>query len=358
MENTDKKKCKVLLVDDVEMNLIILSEIISQMDYEPLTALSAKEAFDILKKNLPQLILLDVSMPDMSGLEFCKILKEDVYTREIPVIFISALDSQDDLSKAFEMGAVDYIFKPFDPNDVRMRVNTHIKLYRMQSELEEANRQLNNILKQRVNANGVEQRIFYQALSKVEFVRDKARTFNIGREDVLVRKLSRAMQFSEKFENVVTESFLENIEIISSMHDIGMMCVPDSIVLKEGPLTEEERDIMKKHVTVLPDILGRDEKMSKYSFGRMFNDVLKYHHECYDGSGYPEGLKGEEIPLAARIMAVIDVYEALVNDRCYRRAMEAKEALDIIIAGAGTQFDPDIVDVFKKIHRQFVSEVR
>lgn len=357
INNNKNLDCKILLVDDMEMNLIILSEIISSIGYTPMSATSAKDAIEILKNDLPHLILLDVSMPDMDGLEFCKLLKEDVYTREIPVIFISAMDSQDDLSKAFEIGAVDYILKPFEPNDVKMRVNTHLKLYQMQKELEDTNRELNRVIKQQMEGAFENQKRFYKMISDLVSSRDGFSTHVCGPESHIARILAQAMQFSSDFEDVISENFITEMEIAASMHDIGMIKVPESILLKPGKLTAEEMEVVKRHVYYGSDEISEDGKPGKDSFttfGKNLVDVIKYHHERYDGSGYPEGLKGDDIPLSARIMAVVDSFDALVNRRCYKEPYSVEEAMNILEKEAGTLYDPRIVAVLLKVKRQFM----
>lgn len=357
---SDKKiECKILLVDDMEMNLIILAEIIKSMGHVPLSATSAKDALEILKNDLPQLILLDVSMPDMTGLEFCELLKEDVYTREIPVIFISAMDSQDDLSKAFEIGAVDYIFKPFDPNDVKVRVNTHLKLYTMQKELEETNRELNRVIKQQMAGEMENQKKFLKMFAEMISSRDSEATHDYGDEAYIARMLTQAMMFSDEFEDEISEHFIAEMELAASLHDIGMIKVPEEIVLKKDVLDENQRNIMKKHVdygceAVLQCVNGNSGGLFAYS--ETITDVIKYHHERYDGSGYPRGLKGEEIPLSARIMAVVDTFDALANGRCYKTAYSLEETFRILEEGADVLYDGRIVSILKKIQRQFANK--
>ena len=345
--------CKVLLVDDVEMNLVILSEIIKSIGHIPLKATSVKDARDILAEDVPDIILLDISMPDMNGIDFCALLKQDVYTRDIPVIFISALDSAEDLSKAFDVGAVDYIFKPFDPTNITIRVNTHLKLAKMQSELEEANKRLNIVIKKQMNYNRNLSKEIYRLVSELASERDTYRTYNGMNESQLARTLALAMQFSEPFEDVITDSFLDNMEIAATIHDLGTIKLPDSVALKQGKLEPEEEKLMQKHT-----IYGY-EKMEKISGQYADDDLLKviknvilHHHENYDGTGFPNGLKGEAIPICARIMRVVDTYEALVNDRCYHKAVSYDEAIAILKEGAGKQFDPDIVGIFVKIQKK------
>lgn len=357
---SDKElECKILLVDDMEMNLIILAEIIKSMGHVPLSATSAKDALEILKNDLPQLILLDVSMPDMTGLEFCELLKEDVYTREIPVIFISAMDSQDDLSRAFEIGAVDYIFKPFDPNDVKVRVNTHLKLYSMQKELEETNRELNRVIKQQMAGEMENQKRFLKMFAKLVSSRDGEATHDYGDEAFIARVLTQAMMFSSEFEDVITEHFIAEMELAASLHDIGMINIPENIILKAEELTEEERVILNKHVeygsTAVSECLDEGNGgLSSYSDTLI--EVIKYHHERYDGSGYPEGLKGEDIPLSARIMAVVDTFDALVNKRCYKDAYSLEKAFSVLEEGSDVLYDGKIVAILKKIQRQFANK--
>ena len=351
----EEKKCKILLVDDVEMNLVILSEIIKTMGHQPLMAQSVKDAIAILEAEIPQLILLDVSMPDMNGLEFCELLKKDVYTRDIPIIFISALDSTEDHSKAFEVGAVDYISKPFDPADVCMRVTTHLKLAMVQYELENANRRLNMVIKNQMTAGRTREKELFRVVAELGNERDAKRTYSRLSEPKMVHILAQAMQFSEAYEEQITDAYLEDIELAAIIHDIGTIKLPDSVVIKPEPLTNEEQEQMKKHtlfgyekVKELIDNEGSDGLLVTAK------DIVLYHHENFDGTGFPEKLKGLDIPLSARIMRVIDTYEALVNDRCYHKAISHEDAVEFIKNGAGTLFDPDIVDIFVKINRKFI----
>lgn len=348
-------ECKILLVDDMEMNVIILAEIIKSLGYTPLSALSAKEALDILRNDLPQLILLDVSMPDMTGLEFCELLKEDIYTRDIPVIFISAMDSQDDLSKAFELGAVDYIFKPFEPNDVKMRVNTHLKLYNMQRELEDANKELNRVIKQQLAGGQKRQRSYYKAIEILASARDEKASHTYGYESKMARILTQAMQFSPDFEDFVSENFILEMEMAAAIHDIGMLKIPERIILKEGKLTDEEYELVKNHTVYGSQVLSENvlNNSEPTKLDTVIYEVIRHHHERYDGNGYPDGLKGEEIPLCARIMAVIDAFDAIINERCYKKAFSIDEAIEIMEEESGKIYDPKILAVLKKVKRQY-----
>ena len=346
---------KILLVDDVDMNLVILSQIVDEMNFVPLCASSATEALEVLRNDLPQLILLDISMPDMSGVELCKLLKKDVFTRDIPVIFISAIDSYDQMAAALEAGGVDYIRKPFTPENVKMRITIHIKMRNMQKEVEDVNKKLNQVIKKQMEVSRNRDRIFAIGFENMVMKKDVISKHILGSESGIARIITQAMQFSDVFEEDITESFIQDMEAAATMHDAGLFMIPESIMTSKE-LTAEERKLIERHVFWVDEYLDI-VKLHNNEFNDDYYDILsqvvKYHHERYDGSGYPHGLKGKEIPLAARIMAVVDVYEALVNDRVYRKALPVEEAIKFMVDGKNTLFDPDIVDILVKIHKRF-----
>lgn len=351
----ESEKNKILLVDDVEVNLAILSEIISAMGQIPLPAENAKEAIQILKCEMPQLILLDISMPEVDGIEFCGMLKQDVFFKDIPVIFISALDNMDDFSKAFETGAVDFITKPFEPMEVQLRVSTHLKLYHMQKELEETNKRLNAVILKKTKYLRKKQTKFYDAITRLVDYKDPDITHHYGSESEICRKLTQALQFSVEYGDQITDNYVENMDMSARVHDVGKLMLPDRVVYKKDRLNLCERKLMEQHT-----ICGSEQIEKIYcdledqELLNMMIDVTKYHHECYNGSGYPSGLVGEEIPLSARIMAVVDVYDAIVNARCYKEAMSHEEAIAYLQEQAGEKFDPVIVYALVKIQRQIL----
>ena len=243
---------KILVVDDVEVNLIILEEIIKNMGYQALLAQSVKEALEIIEdcEVLPRLILSDISMPETDGFTFCSMLKNDPYTKDIPVIFISAMDSASDLSKGFELGAVDYIPKPFDKTEVEMRISTHLKIYTMQKDLEENNRQLNLVVARQMEKLRLEQKNIMTALARL--VESKENVSGSHYTNILYnsRILAEGMQLYPKFEEEVTDDFIDTIESSSGLHDIGKLMIPDSLLLKNAPLDEGERKIMSTHAEI------------------------------------------------------------------------------------------------------------
>ena len=347
---------RILVVDDVEVNLIILEEIIKNMGYQPLLAESVKEALQIIEDSeiLPRVILSDISMPDVDGYTFCSMLKKNPYTKDIPVIFISAMDSASDLSKGFELGAVDYIPKPFDKTEVEMRISTHLKMYSMQRDLEQNNRQLSIMVARQMEKLRLEQKNIMTALARL--VENKENVAGDHYKNIMYnsRILAQGMQLSPKFEDVVTDDFIDTLESSAGLHDIGKIMIPDYILLKNAPLDREERKVMCTHAEIgakmLIDIY---QGVGKNDFIEMAIDIAWYHHECWDGTGYPKGLKGNDIPLAARIVKVVDVFDAMISERRYKKPIPLDETLDYIQNNAGTAFDPDIISVFMKIYRNF-----
>ncbi|MCI8973521.1 MAG: response regulator [Lachnospiraceae bacterium] len=346
----------ILVVDDVEVNLIILEEIIKNMGYEALLAQSVKEALQIIedREQLPKVILSDISMPETDGFTFCSMLKNDPYTKDIPVIFISAMDTASDLSKGFELGAVDYIPKPFEKTEVEMRISTHLKIYNMQRDLEENNKQLNLVVARQMEKLRLEQKNIMTALARLVESRENVSGSHYKNILYNSRILAEGMQLSPMFEDDVTDDFIDTIESSAGLHDIGKLMIPDRILLKNAPLDEEERRIMCAHAELgaktLNDIY---EGVEKNDFVEMAIDIAWYHHECWDGSGYPKGLKGKEIPLSARIVKVVDVFDAMISERRYKKPIPLDQTLAYMQEKSGTDFDPDIIRVFMRIYRNF-----
>lgn len=361
MEFEKNKDVKILIVDDVEINVIILKEIIKNMGFQAYTALSVKEAIELImeEKILPQIILSDISMPDIDGFTFCSMLKKNPYTRDIPLIFISAMDNASDLSQGFELGAVDYITKPFEPIEVEMRIATHLKIYELQKDLEENNRRLNNVVIRQMEKLRLEQKNIMAALAKL--VESKENSV-VNEEDnqhyanicYNSRILAQALQMSPRFENEISDIFIDTIESSAGLHDIGKVMIPDSILLKKAVLTQEEREMMMTHAEIgAKTIMDIYEGIEKNEFINMAIDIAYYHHENWDGTGYPKHLKENEIPLSARIVKIVDVFDALISTRTYKKACSLEESLSIMKEGRGTYFDPDMLDIFLKIYRNF-----
>ncbi len=353
MKNNEKQGVNVLIVDDVIANLIILTEIIKKAGYVARPVTSVRQAMDAITALPPNLILLDITMPEIDGFEYCSMLKKDVRTRDIPVIFISAMTTPESKTRGFSLGAVDFIVKPFDEQEVYLRVNTHIKLYRMQQELEEYNKHLQRMVNEQVRKIADEQKIITFALMRLVARRNsniKQHMESLGKN---ARMLSMSLQFSPKFTKLIPNEFVEAIEVAAPLCDIGKSAIPDEIVSKRGPLTPEENLVMERHVFEGYELLTEifDKNKNNY-FVKMAAEIALNHHEKWDGTGYPTGLKGKEIPLSARIVSILDTYIILTGPMNPKGPMPHEMVMDIINRGAGSSFDPDIVDVLSKVQRQ------
>jgi len=351
MIKIDKKNAiKVMIIDDVRVNLRLLEAVIAGMGYQTVCFLKATEAIEALEEEAPSLILLDAMMPDMDGFEFCQTIKKNVKTRDIPVIFISASIDSEDKKKGFEAGAVDYITKPFERSEVVARVGLHIKLYEMQMQLTQYNASLNRLVMEQNQKIEEEKRTLLYALAKVAEGKDSLTGNHVSNIQFNCRILAQSLQFSPKFEKRISNSFIDTIEVASALHDIGKILIPDEILLKPNKLTEEEMDVVVEHsvrgAKLLKDIAA---ETNENEFLKMAIVIAEHHHENWDGSGYPGGLKGEEIPIEARIVRIADVYDTLLGERCYKNAYAEEVCYDIMKKGIGVEFDPDIMNVFNKV---------
>jgi putative two-component system response regulator len=338
----------VLVVDDVDMNVMILEEILKD-NYQILTASNGRQALDVLRRApvLPKIILLDVMMPEMTGREMFDILKADDAFKRIPVIFITA--ENDSESELLAAGAVDFINKPFLPEIVQLRVRNQIALKNYSDSLEEmvaekaaeATKTLDNAL---------------QGLANVIEHRDLESGEHVKRTQLYVEALA---DYLISTNSVYAEELikLQPDIIVKSMalHDVGKIAIPDRILLKPGRLDPEEYEIMKTHTTRGKEIIGELGDVNSSLYLKHCEDICYGHHERWDGKGYPRGLRGEEIPLAARIAALADVYDALVCARVYKAAMPYDQAVAIIKEGRDTQFDPILTDALVSIQTVFRS---
>lgn len=344
---------RILIIDDVETNRFVLRNIISDMGHQPVLAENGVQGLKIMERIVPDLILLDVAMPEMDGFEFCEIIKKDIKTRNIPIIFISAFDEAEDIVKGFEMGGADYVTKPFIQEVVRSRVEVQLKLAEMNKNLVETNRRMQTCVAEQIKQLESEKKKVLYALLKL--VRKNA-YFDEGHIERLqynCKVLAQAMQLSPKFERIVSDTFVDTIEMAAPLCDLGMIGVPLDILQKTGELTPEEKEIVETHpeigAQILEDIKGEDDYND---FIDVSHDIALYHHERWDGSGYPGNKAGNDIPLPAQIVSLVSEYCALTENRSFRDAYSKEDALQIIEEAVGTKFNPDIYDICKKIARQ------
>ena len=343
---------KVLMVDDNPANLQVLQATLEGRGYRLLAARDGSSALTVTAKAAPDLILLDIMMPDMDGYEVCRRLKSDPATYEIPIIFLSALTQTEDKVKGLELGAVDYITKPFQPEEVIARVNTHLTLRCLQQQLSAANAELTE-LNQNLEKK-VEERSKELLLSRDAIIFAMAKMTE-ARDDDTGKHLERICKYVEilarelaKTDSDITESWIGIVVKTAALHDIGKVGIPDGILLKKGRLTPKEREIMETHPAIGGDTLLelREEMEGGGPFLSRAIEITLGHHEKWDGSGYPFGMQGEAIALSARLVAVADVYDALVSKRVYKPGMSHEDASRIIEEGAGKHFDPRVVAAF------------
>lgn len=330
----------IMVVDDTPANLTLLATMLNSKGYKVRPVPGGKFALKAIEAELPDLILLDITMPEIDGYEICRILKADQRYKDIPIIFISALSETYDKVKAFTTGGVDYVTKPFQFEEVEARVETHLKLRRYQVYLED-------LVKAKVKEISDAQISTIFALSKLAESRDTDTGTHLDRVRVYCRLLAERLCENERYKPVVTPDFIRDVSNASPLHDIGKVAIADHILLKPGRLTPDEFSVMKTHTVIGAETLGQVKKL--YPYNNFINtgiSIARSHHERWDGSGYPDSLAGEDIPLAARIMSVADVYDALRSKRCYKQALSREESRKIIMDAGGTQFDPALVEVF------------
>lgn len=343
----------ILIVDDTTSNLVILAEMIKSIGYIARPVISVKQALAAIAVEKPQLILLDISMPEIDGFDFCEILKRDPIMKDVPIIFISALNSTEDKVKGFKLGAVDFISKPFELEEITLRINTHLKIFQMQNELKNHNRQLFKMFNSQVNKVTNEQRQMVYVLAKMGESREDIEGKHVDHVISYAKLLAMSLQFTPKYEKQVTAAFLESLLMAVPLHDIGKMYIRDVILLKSGSLSDEEMEVVKQHTTQGAECIDEMNQDEQNETLKMAKEIALYHHEKWDGTGYPCGLKGEEIPLSARILSIVDVYDVLTSKRCYKEAYSHEEALEIMRQETGKSFDPNIMEVFFKISKRF-----
>jgi putative two-component system response regulator len=352
--NDQNTKATIMVVDDTPANLKLLEEMLRTQDYRVVQFPRGIMALKAAAKNPPDLILLDIMMPEMDGFEVCRKLKADENLKHIPVLFISALDGTDDKIKAFAAGGLDYVTKPFQEAEVLARVKTHIELHQVRRKLKELNLYLADQVEQQVKEIADSQLATILAVSKLAENRDDDTGHHIERTRILCKILAEQLATLPHYSQTISDNFITNIYHAAPLHDIGKIGIPDSILLKPGKLTSEEFDVMKTHATIGATTLQAvQHRYPGNEFINMGIALTRSHHEKWDGSGYPDGLKGEAIPLCGRIMALVDVYDALRSKRTYKDAFTHERSCSIIEEGAGRHFDPTIVEAFTVLQSEF-----
>jgi putative two-component system response regulator len=338
---------KVLLVDDNTTNLQLLHETLDGLGYKLLIAKNGRAALTIAQKARPSIILLDIMMPEMDGYEVCRRLKSDKKTAQIPVIFITALVDDEDEAKGLALGAVDYITKPINPELVRARVHNHLELKRHRDRLE-------NLVKERTRRLALTQAVTIESLATLAEYRDPETGGHIKRTQNYVKALAVHLKDHSRFRDELDDDTIELLYLSAPLHDVGKVGVRDNVLLKAGRLTDEEFEEMKKHTIYGEEALRiTEQKLGEDTFLHYAREIAYSHQEKWDGSGYPQGLKGNQIPISGRLMALADVYDALISKRVYKPPFPHEKAVRIIVEGKNKHFDPDTVDAFLELEDTF-----
>jgi len=360
MDEGFQKKMTVLVVDDTSENIAVLSSLLKDL-YRIKVAINGEKALQLaFSDDPPDLILLDIMMPGIDGYEVCRRLKADKKTAHIPVVFLTAKTGIEDEEKGLELGAVDYITKPISPPIVLSRVKTHLQLKMVRDFFKDKSDFLEAEVTRRTKEINMIQDVSMVAMGSLAEARDNETGNHIRRTQAYIELLTTQLKDHPKFKSFITEEAIHLLLRSAPLHDIGKVGIPDHILLKRGQLTAEEFEIMKKHTIIGREAIMNAEKMldAPVSFLRFARELAYHHHERWDGTGYPEGLSGDDIPLSGRLMAVADVYDALVSNRIYKWPLPHEKAVEAIREGRGTHFDPDVVDAFLAISDQFLKVAR
>jgi len=357
MDNNITEKSTILVIDDTPDNLSLMSALLKD-SYKVKVANHGDKGLKIAtSENPPDLILLDVMMPDIDGYQVCRQLKANAATRDIPVIFLTAKSEEDEEQKGLELGAVDYITKPINPAIVLARIKTQLQLKAAADFLKDKAAYLEGEVAKRTQEVSAIQDVTILAMASLAETRDSDTGNHIRRTQYYVKALAEKLRPNPRFTAFLTDQNINTLFKSAPLHDIGKVGIPDCILLKPGRFEPHEMEIMKTHTTLGRDAIQQAENALgiEVEFLTVAKEIAFCHQEKWNGSGYPSGLSGDDIPISARLMAVADVYDALVSRRVYKEGMPHEKAVQIIIDGKGSHFDPDMVDAFIEIQGEFLA---
>ena len=346
-------ECLILLVDDTETNLDILVDALGE-DYDLAVATDGPSALALAREQTPDLILLAIMMPGMDGYEVCRRLMADPATADTPVIFLTALTDVADKTRGFAAGGVDYVTKPFEPAEIKARARTHLSLRLARQELARQNEILEEKVRERTRELALTQDAIIEAMAGLAEYRDPETGAHIKRTRNYVRVLAEKLRGEPGYDGYFTDEIIDLLYKSAPLHDIGKVGVRDDILLKPGPLTDAEFAVMRRHTVYGRDAIQAAAKnLGDNSFLRLAQEIAYTHQERWDGSGYPQGLAGEAIPIPGRLMAIADVYDALISRRVYKAPFTHAQAVAVIRDGRGSHFDPAMVDAFLDVQETF-----
>lgn len=353
MQQNEFNKKIILVIDDTPDNLFLVTNLLKDL-YTVKVANSGEKALQFLNETLiaPDLILLDIMMPVLNGYDVLKKIKENPKLQNIPVVFLTAKSSVEDEKLGFDLGANDYITKPISPPILLARVKTQLENKAISDFLRDKNEFLEKEIEKRTKDVVAIQNVTIFAMASLAETRDNETGNHIKRTSTYVKMLAKKLQNHPKFKAYLTDEMIDTLYKSAPLHDIGKIGIPDYILLKPGKLTLEEFEIMKTHTTLGKEAIEHAEKELGYEvdFLKTAKEIAYSHQEKYDGSGYPLGLKGDEIPISARLMSIADVYDALRSKRIYKNSLNLEMTLKIMKEGRGSHFDPDMLDAFLEIY--------
>ncbi len=345
----------ILVVDDTPDNLMLMASLLKPL-YRVKVANCGEKALQILQQGpLPDLILLDIMMPGMDGYQVCQHIKAAPALCHIPVIFLTAMAGSDDEQQGFALGAVDYITKPVSPPLLLARVKTQLALKAAADFLRDKNAYLEQEVQKRMREVLALQDVTILAMASLAETRDNDTGNHIRRTQHYVRLLALELKDHPRFAAYLTDTQIDVLFKSAPLHDIGKVGIPDRILLKPGQFEPAEFEQMKRHTVLGAQAIAQAESQlgTPVPFLACAKEIARSHQEKWDGSGYPDGLSGEQIPVSARLMALADVYDALISKRVYKDGMPHEQARDIILRGRGSHFDPDVTDAFGRIAADF-----
>ncbi|MFA6241846.1 MAG: HD domain-containing phosphohydrolase [Candidatus Hydrogenedentales bacterium] len=361
--NSGQRLPVILIVDDIPENIVLMKRLLAPKGYDVHEATGGKAALETVLQDPPDVILLDLIMPDMNGFEVCERLKRDLSTRHIPVIIVTGMAEHEANIRALEAGADDFLTRPIDPVLLEARIRSSVKskalqdqIMRYQRRLEDDNVALEERVRERTTLLERTQQVTVFSLARLAESRDPETGEHLDRMRRYVREIAIELGNRPKYDSIIDSGFIETLYYSSPLHDIGKVGIPDAILLKPGKLSVDEFDIMKTHALIGGDTLkAADTEAGGNSFLTMGRDIAYFHHEKWDGNGYPFGLKGTDIPLPARILALGDAYDALTSRRPYKEPFTHEVSRDIIVKAAGSHFDPEVVDAFLARENKFIN---
>ena len=351
------EKPTILVIDDTADNLSLIATLL-QPFYDVKVANSGEKGLAYIRNNVecqPDLILLDIIMPGLSGYDVLRQLKHDTSTQFIPIVFLTAMSNPEDEKIGLELGAVDYITKPISPPILFARIKTQLQNRAMSEFLRDRNLFLEHEIQKRTQEISAIKMVTILTMTSLAETRDADTGHHIIRTQHYVKLLAKHLQKHPKFSTILTDALIETLFRSAPLHDIGKIGIPDAILLKKGKLNPDEFEIMKTHSFLGYQAICKAEAQLdiQVDFLKIAKEIAYTHHEKWDGTGYPQGLKGDAIPLSGRLMALADVYDALISRRIYKDKIPHDEAVNIIMQGRGSHFDPDILDAFIELQSDF-----